>query len=105
MNKGERSKEKSGIPLMCRYHIGQLSISSCFWILIKNSSRTNHLILIFVIFISFSEHEAFGENQNRQVSISKLTNQISQTLADYRRADIFARNQILTAFIRISRCK
>lgn len=42
---------------------------------------------------------------NRHISIYKIGNQLTTTLADYRRADIFSPNDILNLFVRISRCK
>lgn len=39
---------------------------------------------------------------NRRVSIYKIGNQSTTTLADYRRADIFLPNEVLNVFLRIS---
>lgn len=42
---------------------------------------------------------------NRHISINKIGNQLTTTLANYRRADIFVPNEILNVFVRISRRK
>lgn len=46
-----------------------------------------------------------GDNMNRRVSIYKIGNRSTTTLADYRRADIFLPNEILNLLIRISKSK
>lgn len=46
-----------------------------------------------------------GNDMNRQVSINKIANRLSTTLANYRRGDIFLPSEILNLFVRISRCK
>lgn len=46
-----------------------------------------------------------GDDMNRHVSIHKIGNRLTTSLADYRRADIFLANEILNLFVRISRCK
>lgn len=46
-----------------------------------------------------------GSDMNRHISINKIGNRLSTTLANYRRADIFLPSEILNLFVRISRCK
>lgn len=46
-----------------------------------------------------------GNDMNRHISIYKIGNRLTSTMANYRRGDIFLPNEILNLFVRISRCK
>lgn len=46
-----------------------------------------------------------GEDRNRRVSVTKIENKQTRFLADYRRGDIFSKNETLSAFVRISDCE
>lgn len=66
-----------------------------------------HFISISLSFFQLNANlhlfTVIGDNMNRRVSIFKIENQSTNTLADYRRGDIFLPNEILNVVIRVSK--
>lgn len=75
------------------YEIGWLK-SMC--IVYKNPEYES-LTYIFIILV-------LGDNMNRRVSVSKIESSNMKTIADFRRADIFLKNETLNVFLRLSKC-
>lgn len=52
-----------------------------------------------------SKFAVIGDHMNRRVAIHSIHDGNMGTLADFRRGDIFQRNETLSAFIKISNCE